>query len=150
MSASIPSPDPSPPRRSVLPLPGRRHLPGEGPHPAAEGFVAVADWDWACDLFDHRYYWEAHEAWEAAWAPLRRTSPEARFLQGLICGAAFVIKHHQGRHGGAARLLERARDHLTVATAALGPRPRGIDVSAFLDSLEAFRTGGAWPILPDG
>lgn len=150
MSAPIPSPDPPPPRRGTRPLPVRRHLPGEGPHPASEGFEATGGWDWACELFDHRYYWEAHEAWEAMWAQLPRSSAEARFLQGLICGAASVIKHHQGQHEGARRLLARARQHLASATGSLGPRPRGIDVGLLLEQLEAFQRGGAWPILPDG
>ncbi len=146
---TIPAPDPAPPRRSRRPLPPRRHLPGQGPHPSTEGFVAVAEWDWACDLFDFRYYWEAHEAWEAAWAPLPHDTPEARLLQGLICGAAFVIKQHQGHVDGATRLLDRARAHLAAA-APLGPRPRGVDLDELLRRLEAFRGGGPWPTLPRG
>ena len=141
---TIPAPEQPPPRRSRRPLPRRRHLPGEGPHPATEGFVAVADWDWACDLFDHRFYWEAHEVWEAAWRPLPHDSPEARLLQGLICGAAFVVKHHQGHTSGARRLLDRARAHLAAAA------PNDLDVPELLARLEAFASGGPWPTLPRG
>lgn len=144
----IPAPEPAPPRRSARALPVRRHLPGEGPHPATEGFVAAPDWDWAADLFDHRYYWEAHEVWEACWAPLDKRSEEAALLQGLICAAAFVIKQHQGVADGAARLLARSRDRLTAVVAARGPVVRGVHLPGLLDRLDAFREGGPWPTLP--
>jgi len=147
---TIPAPPGPLPRRSQRPFPRRRHLPAPGtPHPATEGFIAVADDAWARDLFDHRFYWEAHEAWETAWAALPRASPQARFYQGLICAAAFVVKQHQGVPAGAGRLLERARDHLDVAAQALGPTPHGIDTNALLQRLVAFRNNGAWPTLPD-
>src|ERR1019366_3652922 len=54
-------------------------------------------------LFNTRYFFEAHEAWEEIW--LHTEPPEKRFLQGLIqVTAAF---HHQSRDNlrGTASLL---------------------------------------------
>lgn len=44
------------------------------------------------DLFNHGYFWEAHEAWEEPWQGLRRDSAEALHLQGLIRLAAAALK----------------------------------------------------------
>src|SRR5258707_15213698 len=54
-------------------------------------------------LFNTRYFFEAHEAWEEIW--LHTPPPEKTFLQGLIqVTAAF---HHQSRENlrGTASLL---------------------------------------------
>jgi hypothetical protein len=111
-------------------------------HPRDLGWAPVADFDYACDLFDHRHYWEAHEVWEAEWRTLPRGSPEAGRLQGLICAAAFVIKRHQGLRDAATRLRARSTELLRGATAW-----RGIDVAALLAALQRFDEGGPWPRL---
>ena len=36
------------------------------------------------DLFNHAYWWEAHEAWEGPWRAAGRQSATGFFLQGLI------------------------------------------------------------------
>jgi hypothetical protein len=144
----IPAPDAPPPRRSDRPFPARRHVPVPGAtHPSREGFVPTADFAWACDLYDHRFYWEAHEVWEAEWAPLRRASPDALFLQGLICSAASVVKHHQGFPDGARRLLDRARGAWSAAMPALPAVVRGVDFEAHAAAVEVFLDGGPWPRL---
>jgi predicted metal-dependent hydrolase len=142
----IPPPETPPARRTVAPFPRQRHLPGE---PLPEDFPALldavgADFDWGCDLFDHRYYWEAHEVWEREWRGLPVGDLERELLQGLICAAAFLVKQHQGVLSGAERLLARAEERL----ARVGPAGRGIDLVELSRRLHAFREGGPWVTLP--
>ncbi len=139
----IPAPESPLPRRTTRPFPARRHVPGEGPVPTLEGFVPDVDFAWGCDLFDARFYWEAHEVWEAEWRPLRGT-PEAELLRGLICAAASVIKHHQGHPDGARRLRERAARAFEEA----GGLDRGLDLPELLHRVRRFAEGGEWPTLP--
>lgn len=54
------------------------------------------------DLFNHGYYWEAHEVWEGLWRAAGRTAPLADFLKGLIKLAAAGVKFRQGQPRGVA------------------------------------------------
>ncbi|MEZ4240817.1 MAG: DUF309 domain-containing protein [Myxococcota bacterium] len=137
-----------PPRRSARALPAHRYLPGEGAHPRELGWVASADFDYAWDLFDRRYFWEAHETWEAEWRPLDRGSVDAWLLQGLLCGAAFVVKQHQGVADGAERILTRSHHALRAVVDQRGPVARGIHLPELFRRLYAFRETRAWPLLP--
>ncbi|HWC89822.1 MAG TPA: DUF309 domain-containing protein, partial [Pirellulales bacterium] len=56
------------------------------------------------DLFNHGYYWEAHETWEAIWHASGRTGPISDFIKGLIKLAAAGVKAREGR-------LEGVRTH---------------------------------------
>jgi predicted metal-dependent hydrolase len=145
----IPAPDPPPPRRTARPFPATRHLPGPGvPHPRDAGFRPEPDFAYACDLFDHRYYWEAHEVWEAEWRGLDRDSSEAWLLQGLILAAAFALKHHQGVADGARTLLDRCHLGLRAVVEREGEVVRGIPLRELFRRLHAFAGGGPWPTLP--
>jgi hypothetical protein len=52
------------------------------------------------DLFNHGFYWEAHEAWEGLWVACGRTGPTAIFLQALINLAATGFKARLGNARG--------------------------------------------------
>ncbi|MCF6180357.1 MAG: DUF309 domain-containing protein, partial [Geopsychrobacter sp.] len=92
-------------RYTERPFPAYRYLPFQpgmahprndpGGHSYAEEEeylppFAIADWPdcvsylYAVDLFNHGYWWEAHEAWEAVWLAAGQTSEGGRFVQGLI------------------------------------------------------------------
>lgn len=116
-------------------------MPGAGRAP--DGSVGIGDFAWGCDLFDHRYYWEAHEVWECEWRTLP-DGPERELLRGLVCAAASVIKHHQGWTDGARRLRARA----DAAFAAAGAIDRGLDLAELRARLAAFASEGRWPTLP--
>jgi len=75
-------------------------------------------WLYALDLFNGGWYWEAHEAWERIWHSLGRTTPEARFVQGLIHLAAAAVKIREGKPNGVARHTRRARELLGGSRAA--------------------------------
>ena len=75
-------------------------------------------WLYAIDLFNEGFSWEAHEAWEQFWHALGRTTPEARFVQGLIHLAAAAVKIREGKPAGVTKHTQRARELLGGSGAA--------------------------------
>ena len=123
--------------RPDLPLPDKHHSAGHGhgkdplelsatvpegaeAWPAREQAVFL----FALDLFNHGYYWEAHEAWEALWKRRGRVGPEANFFQGLIKLAAAAVKASEGRPNGVRRHCQRARELWLAARQGLSDRVR--------------------------
>ncbi|MGD9723667.1 MAG: DUF309 domain-containing protein [Pirellulales bacterium] len=78
------------------------------------------DYLWGCDLFNHGYYWEAHEVWEGLWHACGRQGFVADFLKGLIKLAAAGVKCREGRADGVRRHATRAAQLLDAATAGAG------------------------------
>lgn len=91
------------------PLPPYAFVPGRRPHPlrspgghrmGGEDSPPIDPAAWrdsaaylrGIDLFNHGYYWEAHEAWEAGWHAMHRTGPVADMLKALIRMAAAGVK----------------------------------------------------------
>jgi predicted metal-dependent hydrolase len=62
------------------------------------------------DLFNHGYYWEAHEVWEGLWRAAARAGQLADFLKGLIKLAAAGVKVRQGQPRGVASHAAGAAD----------------------------------------
>lgn len=135
-------------------LPCYSYVPGHGsPHPVNEPvserrslaatLIDNAEWLHALDLFNHGFYWEAHEVWEGFWNTLGRTTPEARLVQGLIHLAAAAVKIREGKPHGVARHARRARELLggtSVAdsdAATLGLTPASM--TAVLGELESLK-----------
>jgi len=79
-------------------------------HALAAVLVVNSEWLYAVDLFNSGFYWEAHECWEQFWHALGRTTPAARFTQGLIHLAAAAVKVREGRPAGVTSHTQRARD----------------------------------------
>ncbi len=146
----------SPIRYTRKPFPSYRHLPGLTPHPrrhpqghlhgVPEMDVEPLDpgaWresiDYLCgvDLYNHLYYWEAHEAWEGPWKVMSRQAFPSVFLQGLIQVAAALLKRELGVTEGMRRLsragftrLERVRrTHDSYC---------GLKLSEFIEATECF------------
>lgn len=88
-----------------VPLPARPYLPGQGPRPELEG---PDPWLWGIDLFNHGFYWEAHEVWEGLWQVSLKQAPEGLALRGLIQAAAACLKSLQGNMRGRDILVARA------------------------------------------
>ena len=80
----------------------------------AATLAADPQWLYALDLFNGGWYWESHEAWEGFWHALGRTTPEARFVQGLIHLAAAAVKAREGKPNGVARHTQRAQNSLAA------------------------------------
>ena len=139
-------------------LPEAAYLPGRGAPPRAPREpcppLEAPRWRehelylWGCDLYEHGFPWEAHEAWEAAWAA---TPPglEHALLAGMIQAAAAAVQARLGRWRGVASLAARARRNLHAAG---GPRLCGVDVRGFAAELVAWsaRVGAAaaWEAPP--
>lgn len=147
-------------------MPPYRYVPGVNPHPfrhdgghmytdgsapSETPWSPYADWRedsrflFAADLFDLRYMWEAHEAWEALWHFAEERSAERALLQSLICCAAASLKHHMGTPSAASKLLKRAQTvlHPWSATGVI----YGVVYEPVLTATANHLNGGPWPTL---
>ena len=107
------------PQRS---FPRYAYLPGRMPHPVRdpaghsyrvemEPVLPTLDSDefaWGADLFNHGYYWEAHEAWEGIWHVAERGTALRTLLKGLILLSAAGVKTREGKRAPALRHAGRA------------------------------------------
>ncbi|MBW9052862.1 DUF309 domain-containing protein [Rhizobium mesosinicum] len=107
------------PQRS---FPRYAYLPGRMPHPVRdpaghsyrvepEPVLPTLNSDefaWGADLFNHGYYWEAHEAWEGIWQVAERGSALHTLLKGLILLSAAGVKIREGKRAPAMRHAGRA------------------------------------------
>jgi predicted metal-dependent hydrolase len=104
------------------------HLPGRTARPAETVFAALkagleecrdagasAAFAGGLKAFEARYYWEAHELFEAVWMALPEASAEKLFLRGLIQLANAGLKRRMGRMAAAERILGLADAALTEA-----------------------------------
>jgi hypothetical protein len=110
-------------------LPPYSYVPGLAPHPTSDprghsfgvhesaaepleetSFRSNATYLYAIDLFNHGFYWEAHETWEALWHAAGRRGPTADFLKGLIKLAAAGVKAREGRAAGVRQHAQRAEE----------------------------------------
>jgi hypothetical protein len=122
-----------PRRYSTEALPSYRHVPGLTPHPVRhpkghsyaapevipvnchglpESWRTCQEYLLGVDLFNRRYLWEAHEAWEVVWIGAGKTSVCGIFCQGLIQVSAALLRAHMGTPEGARNLLKKARRNL--------------------------------------
>jgi uncharacterized protein len=123
----------------ALPFPSYSYVTGQFPHPTRdklghsfghpprsilpldpEAWQVSQEYLFALDLFNHGYYWEAHEAWEELWHACGRTGVMADFLKGLIKFAAAGVKVREGRSEGVRRHARRAIELLQVVQGAIG------------------------------
>lgn len=117
------------------------HSYGHEPEPVTvpdpSGWRACHAYVRGLDLFNHGYYWEAHEAWESIWQACGRTGCLATFLEGLIKLAAAGVKVRQGRPHGVRRHSGRAEAHFREVRDTLSPGSRRY-MGLLLDDLIAF------------
>lgn len=149
------------------PFPPYSYVPGRFPHPLSDPAghsyahpiqppAALDPQAWrrsrayclAVDLFNHGYYWEAHEAWEGLWHAAGRRGALADFLKGLIKLAAAGVKAREGRLAGVHRHAQRA-GHLFAATQKeLGPATFHFAGLSLADLSTAADRLAQWPALP--
>ena len=150
----------SPPRYLPdRPFPPYTYVPGQAPHPIRDPAghmlgeepetpeLFVEEWWnceeylWGIDLFNHGYYWEAHEAWEGLWHAAGRTGPVADFLKGLIKLAAAGVKAREGSAVGRQRHLLRGSELLESVCSDVGGRLMGLGLDAVLTTLREAESG---------
>ena len=112
------------PRYSNRKFPPYRYRPGESPHPIRDpgghcfgrhsgAPVTFTDWRtceeylYGIDLFNHGYWWEAHEALELVWVAAGKKSEAGQFIQGLILIAAAHLKRYQGLTEVSSRMAQK-------------------------------------------
>ena len=154
----IPPPDETrlPPRYAPhRQLPAYRYLPGLFPHPThhpdGHSFgcpepVAIPlppeRWRendaylYGVDLFNRRYYWEAHEAWEAFWHTCDKSRTQGLFIQGLIQLAAALLRGYMGTERGTRKLYREARAKLELAAHEPAHGYMGLAVAGWLEELD--------------
>lgn len=143
------------------PFPSYRFVPGRHPHPTAhpdghsyeppgspphpvtwyppEDWSRSADYLYGCDLYNHAYWWEAHEAWEGLWQLTDKGGVQGQFLQGLIQVTACQLKIFSGQPAGPARLRETSLGYLRRARAGTDSETyMGLDLARFVESVEAY------------
>lgn len=103
-------------RLCSVPLPRYRYVLGLHPHPLRDpgghgvsgaGLPRELGWQFAIDLFNARYFWEAHEGWEPLWRAAPEGSPRKDTLKGLIQVAGCLLVLHLRRRAAALRLARR-------------------------------------------
>lgn len=152
------------------PLPPYSYVPGRFPHPIrdpsghsykAPGIqqethrrsltapVSLAsDWKlssvylFGIDLFNHGFYWEAHETWEQLWIEFGRSGRDADFIKGLIKLAAAGVKAREGRPIGVQRHACRAQELFRLVWHSLtepevAVRFGGLDLRSLCDAADA-------------
>lgn len=149
-------------RYTDVAFPSYRYVPREQPHPVTDPrghsyrppgatpeppAVLVRPEEWrrsqeylyGCDLHNHAYWWEAHEAWESLWHVADRRGPQGHLLQGLIQVATCHLKLRMGNLRGVRSLRGKYKSHLRrVLDAEPGPRFMGLDVRAWLRAVEGY------------
>lgn len=119
------------PRYCRAEFPAQPYFPGRGPHPTRDpgGYAygrirpkaqPLVSEEWrqsplfleGVDAMNHRFYWEAHEAWEEQWHANGRRGHEARLLVILIRAAAARLKDLSGVEGGRDRLVRSVEENL--------------------------------------
>ena len=152
------------------PLPPYAYVPGWFPHPTRDpnghSYGAVIEHpeppdpeNWrscrpyfcAVDLFNHGYFWEAHEAWEELWNASPRFGPTRHFLQGLIRLAASAVKAREGNTRGVQRHSRRAAQ-LFRETAADGASDEymGLSLGELIRLANKLAVGSEMRILATG
>jgi predicted metal-dependent hydrolase len=111
------------------PFPAYSYVPGRFPHPISDPqghsfglkpqrpdppdpdqWRLCRAYLFGIDLFNHGYYWEAHEVWEGLWHACGRSGQTGRFLKGLIHLAAAGVKVRQGIPQGVKSHARRAAE----------------------------------------
>jgi hypothetical protein len=107
--------------------------------------VSPQDWNqspdylYGCDLYNHAYWWEAHEAWEGLWQRTNKREIQGQFLQGLIQVSACHLKLFVGHLDGVIRLLSSSVGYLGAAIDEVGHgKYMGLRVSDFVRRVKAY------------
>lgn len=90
------------------------------------------------DLFNHGYYWEAHEEWEALWHACGRTGVAGNFLKGLIKLAAAGVKAREGNPTGVTRHARRAAELFRETQSEIAPVEScfGLNLTDLIDAAD--------------
>ena len=151
-----------PPRYTDRPFPSYRFVPGKTPHPTRDpeghsfgqqpehlpGFKPE-EWReckpylYGIDLFNHDYWWEAHESLELVWVAAGRQTKAGQFIQGLIQIAVAHLKQHQGFNDVARRMAKEGIGKMHTITG----NYMGIDVDLLRTDVRRFMEDEQHPVV---
>jgi len=112
----------------------------------------TAEFLFGIDLFQHGFYWEAHETWEGLWHAVGRAGPWGDLLKGLIKLAAAGVKSREGRREGVLRHATRAAELVRQAQAQWGelvPPTADWDWSRLLAHIDSVVADPPVDVTPD-
>lgn len=103
-------------------LPKYRYIPGKGPKDEKrqdipkfnlkklneENWKSNEAYLYGIDLFNHAFYYEAHEVWEELWHFTGRNTHEGKFLKAMIQCSAALLKSEMEELKPATRLMKSA------------------------------------------
>jgi hypothetical protein len=134
-------------------LPPYAYLPSKNPHPvrdpaghsyhvepipvASEGSLSSDAFLWGLDLFNHGYYWEAHESWEGLWQVADRGGRLSMLFKGLILLSAAGVKIRERKKAAAARHAKRAASLFRQLPDRAFERALGMSPAALAECAEA-------------
>jgi hypothetical protein len=87
-------------------------------------------------LFNHGYWWEAHEALEPVWMAAGKQSETGQFIQGLIQVAVAHLKNVQGSADVAKRMAKSGLEKMRRIKGVY----LGIDVATFCNDVTSYYT----------
>lgn len=150
----------SAPLLAGLGLPRYRFVPGRNPHPildpaghsyypagepglatdpvSVEAWHLSQDYVYGCDLYNHGYWWEAHESWEGIWRLAPRGGVLYGYLQGLIQVSAAHLQLFAGHIRGVKHLLPAFSRKLRATSESGRDRYMGIEIGGFSQRAEAY------------
>lgn len=141
-----------------LDFPPYAFIPGQHPHPtrhpeghsygheeAEVDYLTPSEWRqssdylFGVDLYNHGFYWEAHEAWEGLWLAARAQADDeqALFLQGLIQLAAASLKIPMNQPSGFVKLANFGTEKLKTV-AKNHSQYMGLDLEEFIATWREF------------
>ncbi len=102
------------------------------PHFVPDDWRTCAPYLFGVDLFNHGYWWEAHEAWESVWLVAGRETLAGQIIQGLIQLAGAQLKRFTAVPRGAQMLTETGIAKLSLADGIY----LGIEVAPLIDDMQ--------------
>ena len=160
------------PRYTQRAFPRYRHIPNQTPHPIIDPkghsfekhsekaeYIPHEKWQhnalylYGVDLFNHGFWWEAHEAWEAVWLTTKKTDMEGQYLQALIQFSAALIKLYSGNEKGFTNLWGEAAKKFSFCLGELDKNKHhawmGLNLAKWLKKVEVFCHSINPNLIPD-
>jgi len=119
-------------------MPARRHIPGSGSVPDRAVLDAAksdpAAFAYGADLYNHGFFWEAHEVWEAVWMAATPNSARRQALRALIQMANACLKLAMGKRNA----FERLAAEVAEISPGEGLAHDGLDMAALSSAFARF------------
>lgn len=154
-------------RYTATAFPAYAFVPGQNAHPSADpaghnagqvpcaslaltenNWMEVNDYLFGCDLYNHGFWWEAHEAWEKVWLAGPSGDKTDFYLRALIQAANGLLKLRMQRAKAADRLSNAVGELLAEAEITQA-KYMGLNIAPWLAEYETYvRSRGEQETVP--